>query len=551
MQEQWITSVGIDLGTSTTKWVLSRLKLSRISGGFSLPRYEITRREIQYMSPIYTTPLNGPDGIDVEALSRLLAEEYGRASLVPAAVQSGAVIITGETATKKNAERLVHLVASHAGPFVVATAGADLESLLAGKGSGAQAHSLRTRGVIANVDIGGGTANAAYFRDGEMIATVTLHIGGRLVRLSESGTVEYVAEPLRRWLEGMRDAEAAHDPAGRAHAAGLPDAAAGTENGPTGIHETSAASPPPRQPGTEAAGPSKTPPPPPPAALKPGETATFGRLQELCRAMSQALISVVKGERGGDPLVAPLLVSGSAEKLPAPDEIWISGGVGGLMRAALPRTVAETARFGDIGPLLAAALTEAAERPGARIVPAEQSERATVIGAGTQTTEVSGATLYCDEGALPIRNVPAAVCRLPDEAEDGAEDERRLRAAIGRAMEATLAIYGAAPSDPPFALALQAGGYCSYRRTQRLADVIADSYAFAAPEAGVLLVVCERDMGKSLGHALRKRAAGRWRIVCIDQLLPASGDYLDVGEPLKEDIVPVVIKTLIFNKTND
>ncbi|AJY75200.1 ethanolamine ammonia-lyase reactivating factor EutA [Paenibacillus beijingensis] len=562
MQEQWITSVGIDLGTSTTKWVLSRLKLSLISGGFSLPRYEITQREIQYMSPIYTTPLSGPTGIDVEALSRLLAEEYERAGLVPADVQSGAVIITGETATKKNAEQLVHLVASHAGPFVVATAGADLESLLAGKGSGAQAHSLRKRGIIANVDIGGGTANAAYFLDGDLIATVTLHIGGRLVRLSESGTVEYVAEPLSRWLERMREAgicgaepaQSAQSEAGRADTApNVQGEASQTAAAPNAAGRPEAARSAHGHSGLAAAAPPKTVPPPGGpdpafAALEPGECAGYAQLQELCRAMADALISIVMGERGGDPAVAPLLVSGTAKGLPVPDEIWISGGVGGMMRASPPLSVTETARYGDIGPLLAAALTELSAQSGVPIVPAEQAERATVIGAGTQTTEVSGATLYCEDGALPIRNAPAAVCRLPDEAEGESADEKLLRAEIGRAMSAALAIYGTAPSDPPFALAIRADGYCSYRRTQRLASVIADSYRSAAPEAGLLLVVCERDMGKSLGHALRKKAADRWRIVCIDQLLPASGDYLDVGEPLKEDIVPVVIKTLVFTK---
>ncbi|MCK9911278.1 ethanolamine ammonia-lyase reactivating factor EutA, partial [Microbacteriaceae bacterium K1510] len=98
-------------------------------------------------------------------------------------IKSGAVIITGETATKRNAQQIVHLLAERSGDFVVATAGADLEGVLAGKGSGAEARSKQIHGIIANIDIGGGTANIAFFHRGKAIGTVTFHVGGRLIRI--------------------------------------------------------------------------------------------------------------------------------------------------------------------------------------------------------------------------------------------------------------------------------------------------------------------------------------------------------------------------------
>jgi ethanolamine utilization protein EutA len=178
VKEQWITSMGLDLGTSTTKMIISRLRLVNTGGRASLPRIQIAERQLVYASPIYTTPLRTHDEIDMQAISDLIQQEYEKAKVSLGGIQTGAVIITGETATKKNAEYVVHSLAHRAGDFVVATAGADLEAILAGKGSGASRRSLEYRGVIANIDIGGGTANTAFFEQGEPIGTLTFHVGG-------------------------------------------------------------------------------------------------------------------------------------------------------------------------------------------------------------------------------------------------------------------------------------------------------------------------------------------------------------------------------------
>jgi ethanolamine utilization protein EutA len=492
MEEKWITSVGIDIGTSTTKWIMSKLKLMKTSGGFSLPRYEISERRLDYVSPIYTTPLINESEIDMAALSQLLDQEYKHAGLTAGMVQTGAVIITGETATKKNAEQIVHALAKMAGQFVVATAGADLESILAGKGSGAEAYSHTQPGVIVNIDVGGGTANAAYIRDGEMIATITLHVGGRLIRIDKNGQVAYIAPPLKLWAE---------------RGAGLNVPIEGT-------------------------------------------AYSFFSLQELCRQMAKALIDCILGLEPAleGSSTEALLVASTALPLPIPDEIWISGGVGGLMEMPVPKNIEEAAKFGDIGPLLAAALREHAASCAVPLRQAKESERATVIGAGTQTTEISGATLFYDDGVLPLRNVPAAVCYLPKADQNDENDSLQLDKAIGAAMFKASKIYGASLSDPPFALALRDEGYCTYKRLQRLAERIVARYKESAQFAGLLLVICENDMAKALGHALTIRLPANMKLVCIDQIRPSDGDYIDVGEPLKDDIVPVVIKTLVFNK---
>ncbi|SFE38703.1 Ethanolamine utilisation protein EutA [Paenibacillus algorifonticola] len=260
--------------------------------------------------------------------------------------------------------------------------------------------------------------------------------------------------------------------------------------------------------------------------------------------MAEHLYSCVVsgGQAGGYGLETDaLLVAPLAGELPLPDEILISGGVGALMDVSASLTMEEIAKYGDIGPELGAQLAQLATRHEVPVRQAEEAARATVIGAGTHMTEVSGATLYYDLEALPLRNIPVGICRLPP-----ADD--KLEQAVRASMKLAAGLYGSGMTDPPFALALQGGGVCSYIRLQKLAEVLCAEYAAAAPGASVLLVICQNDMAKALGHALVKRLRGKLRLVCVDQLNAADGDYVDVGLPIKEDMVPVIMKTLVFHR---
>ncbi|MFU8869955.1 ethanolamine ammonia-lyase reactivating factor EutA, partial [Natronococcus sp.] len=132
-----LTSVGIDVGTTTTHTVVSRLRVETPPGGAASP--EITGREIVFRGPVRETPLLDRETIDVEGVAAFVERDLEAAGLEPADVDTGAVIVTGETARRENAEPLVHRIAADAGRFVAATAGAELEAVLAGRGSGAAA----------------------------------------------------------------------------------------------------------------------------------------------------------------------------------------------------------------------------------------------------------------------------------------------------------------------------------------------------------------------------------------------------------------------------
>ena len=208
-----LLSVGLDVGTTTTQMVVSRLTAENRASAFSVPRMEITGREILYQSDIHFTPLIRDELIDGEGIRRIVEAEYKKAGITPDAVDTGAVIITGETSRKENAESVLHALSQYAGDFVVATAGPDLESVLAAKGAGAVEAS--EKGPVLHFDIGGGTSNLALCVDGEVVATGCLNVGGRLLKFDPHGNITYVSPVLTaskafplggRWLsEGQTD----------------------------------------------------------------------------------------------------------------------------------------------------------------------------------------------------------------------------------------------------------------------------------------------------------------------------------------------------------
>ena len=94
---------------------------------------------------------------------------------------------------------MLHYLSGEVGDFLVATAGPDLEGIIAAKGSGAYDYSSRSGKVIANIDIGGGTANIAVYKDKVLLGTCTLHIGGRLIEFHE-GKVNSISPPVQKLL---------------------------------------------------------------------------------------------------------------------------------------------------------------------------------------------------------------------------------------------------------------------------------------------------------------------------------------------------------------
>ena len=471
-----ILSVGIDIGTSTTQLVFSRITMEDQGGYFSVPRVSIVDKEVIYRSEVYLTPLLSPVLVDGEAVGRIAEEAYRRAGFTPADVDTGAVIITGESARKENAAAVLDRLSVLAGEFVVSTAGPDLESVIAGKGSGAWAASLREHCVTANLDIGGGTTNMVIFSDGEVIAKGCLDIGGRLIRVDGRGVVTYLSPAAEK----------------AARAAG--------------------------------------------AALARGRRASAGELSAVTDRMAR-LLDQALGLAPLEPLLRELRTPGSSWLEPVvPRQVFFSGGVANYIGGAAGEDLFP---FGDIGVLLGRSI---AAGDICRRFPARRGEetiRATVVGAGMFTTTISGSTITCAAGRLPLKNVP--VLRLTEaeqarcQAGDRTELARRAAWLLDQSGAECLLLALPGREDP------------SYEELRALAESLAVGLDGVLPPGAPVLAAVEQDVAKALGGLMDRVLAGRRDVVCIDAVRMEQGDYVDLGRPLCGGLViPVVVKTLLF-----
>src|SRR5436305_7439882 len=73
-----LRSVGIDIGSSTTHLVFSKLTLRREGAAFSA-HFRVTEREMIYQSPIMLTPYLSGTMIDVDKVTAFIHEAYANA----------------------------------------------------------------------------------------------------------------------------------------------------------------------------------------------------------------------------------------------------------------------------------------------------------------------------------------------------------------------------------------------------------------------------------------------------------------------------------------
>lgn len=203
MKTRQLLSVGIDIGTTTTQVIFSRLELVNRAAVSQVPRYEFIKRDISWQSPVFFTPVDKQGGLKEAELKALIAQQYQAAGIAPETVDSGAIIITGESAKTRNARPAVMALSQSLGDFVVASAGPHLESVIAGHGAGAQTLSEQRMCRVLNIDIGGGTANYALFEAGKIAGTACLNVGGRLLETDSQGRVVYAHQPGQKIVDAL------------------------------------------------------------------------------------------------------------------------------------------------------------------------------------------------------------------------------------------------------------------------------------------------------------------------------------------------------------
>jgi ethanolamine utilization protein EutA len=366
-----LTTVGIDIGSSTSHLMFASVRLQRKTQALS-SQFVMVERRILWKSPILLTPFLPDGSIDAVALGDFVADAYREAGIAPGAVDTGAVILTGEAIKRTNARAIADIFAEDSGRFVCASAGHHLECVLAAHGSGVVALSRRNASTILNVDIGGGTTKLALVERGEVVATCAFAVGGRLMAFGEDGVLQ------------------------RADESALGAAAA------LGIRLSVGVRPPPEA------------------------------VARIVDALAEASISLIRGDEPAglarELLLTPALPAGWT----APARtIAFSGGVSEFIYGREPRDFGDIARA--LGERITAAF-RAGRMPAPMTLPHE-GIRATVIGASQFTVQVSGKTIHISENAdLPLRNVPVIAPDLVlDERIAVPDVAQSIQAALARA----------------------------------------------------------------------------------------------------------------------
>jgi ethanolamine utilization protein EutA len=193
-----VLSVGVDIGSSTSHLVFSRIVLERLDS-----RYVVTTRETFHESDILLTPYSAGETIDADALGAFIEQQYQDAKIDPDEIDTGALILTGVAVRRSNARAIGELFARQAGKMVAVSAGDSLETVMAAYGSGAVARSIRDNAAVMNVDIGGGTSKIAVCAEGKVVDLTAVDVGARLVCLDDAGRIVRIEEAGRRFAAGL------------------------------------------------------------------------------------------------------------------------------------------------------------------------------------------------------------------------------------------------------------------------------------------------------------------------------------------------------------
>lgn len=341
-----MVSVGIDIGTTTTQIIFSQLTLVDVARPGQVPRIDISNRKVLYQSPVFFTPLLDPETIDSENLAQIIKSEYRRADIDPVNVETGAVIITGETAKKNNADQILKNISDLAGDFVCTVAGPNVESMIAGRGSGAAEFSKKNFTTVTNIDIGGGSSNNAVFKQGKMVVSSAMNFGGRILVINPlSGQIESITKPGKIILDSL----------------GL--------------------------------------------SLSPGVIPGLDQLKQITDVLADLTMQLIEGK--SSVLAEKIYLTPPAKISEINKVIMFSGGVGFYYYQPIEiKTLSDVTIHGDIGPMLAQSLRENQSIQKLDIVRPSETLRATVLGASSQTVTLSGSTIWAENGILPLKNLP-------------------------------------------------------------------------------------------------------------------------------------------------
>lgn len=472
-QRRVLTSVGIDIGSSTSHVVFSRIVLEK-NTKVPTEKFEIVDREILHSGPIHLTPFKDQYNVDFQALRELLLEDYRDAGIAVSDIDTGAVIITGETAKKENAEWIVNELAGETGKFVAATAGPNFESVLAAHGSGAVTRSAESGKTILNCDVGGGSSNIAVCKNGRVVATAAINVGGRLIATDENNVIVRLEDTGRK-LAALID-----------------------------IH------------------------------LELGQILTDEIKQQIGDTLAEALIESIQG-KNSLKTTELLMMTPPLDFNEPLDEITFSGGVAEFIYGI------EGSNFNDLGLILAQSISVQALAAKLPIGEPDQRIRATVIGAGHFSLQVSGSTTFLSSGLdYPMRNLPVIVPHTP---------RRKATAeSITQAITEALKKFDLQEGEDKMILSFVDAVRPSYENLMEFSKGVVAALPNTVSMNQPIMMCFDTDIGNSVGNIMRRETGITNEILSIDEISLKEGDFVDIGAPIIEEVVvPIVVKTLVFD----
>jgi len=472
-----IISVGIDIGTSTTQVIFSHITIENLASAYSVPQIDIIDKNVFYKSEIYFTPLISETEIDGQEIKKIIESEFKKANVAKKDISTGAVIITGETARKKNASLISEQLSDLAGDFVVATAGPDLESIIAGKGAGADKLSEKLNKLVINFDIGGGTTNIALFESGQVIDTACLDVGGRLIQLDEQNRLQYISKKIKKLAADLN------------------------------------------------------------LNLEIGKKVENSELEIIAEKMASVLSEVLKaGEKSSD--YNYLITNHDLSKNYAINHVSFSGGVADYINNDHS---GDLYKYNDLGIILAQKIRESSLYKDHQVYQAEETIRATVVGAGSHTTDISGSTITYTDNIFPLKNIP--IIKITPEEEKLSKEE------LVKVIKKKLDWYDLDFEAQTVAVAMKGKENFNFAEITELAEAIIAGMEKIIKLDFPLIVILENDAAKVLGQTINRLSKEPKAVVSLDGIKVDNGDYIDIGKPLaRGKVLPVIIKTLIFGK---
>jgi len=345
---QTVKLVGLDCGSTTTSLVVARARLT----GAALGRVEVSDVTPVFMSELVLTPF-ADHQIDAAPLARLIDDWLKASQTEPAEIFGGGALITGLAAERSNARAIATAIEARMGDTLIATAqDPALESWLAFLGNCYNLSLAHAERPLLNLDIGGGTTNLAWGRNGQVHDTACLFVGAR----------HFQFVPGTYQMRAM------------------------SEQGRALLRHLGIA-----------------------AAI--GQTLAEGEIAAIARFQARTLLHAVQGDTPADAGEAAVwqVPWQHPEWVPRDASLTLSGGVGQWAYDLLAgRSAWQVTPYGDLGGELARAIVELPDlRTRLAEFEGETRGRATVLGLMRHASEIAGSTLYLPKAAsLPLKHVP-------------------------------------------------------------------------------------------------------------------------------------------------